>query len=249
MSSANVFTLTEHYGAELRKINIESDKVSDDFASDISDHPVENKGITSTAMLAEAAHKDGIRVMLTGMGADECFGGYARATSYESLKQIYTNRSAFQFLFKPLSMSFKFKLFLMFIFAISNSQKEKIILIFLALRHKQSRDYLFRNLFKIKSVLRSIEISLEHINFCDDLYEQLVHFERHYVMPDFMCLPLDTIAQKFHIEMRSPFLNPEFDIMLKQQPSVIYRSPKKALREILKEKLTYKFAKKERFQI
>ena len=35
--------------------------------------------ITSTALLALAAMKNGIKVMMTGMGADEYFGGYARA--------------------------------------------------------------------------------------------------------------------------------------------------------------------------
>ena len=96
--------------------------------------------------------------------------------------------------------------------------------------------------------MRSIKISLEHLNTDADLFEQLVQFERYYIMPDFMCLPLDTVAQKYQIEMRSPFLNPEFDALLKQQPSMIYRSPKIVLRKILKKKLNYKFSKKERFQ-
>ena len=244
----NVLMLTEHYGAELRRINIDHEKLCDDFAINISDHPIENKGIASTAMLANAAHKDGVRVMITGMGADEYFGGYARAQNYESLKDIYTNQSVFQILFKRTSINYKVKLFLMFLYAISNTQQEKIILTFVLLRHSRSRRYLISKFFKIRSVLRSLKISLEHLNTDADLFEQLVHFERYYIMPDFMCLPLDTIAQKYQIEMRSPFLNPDFDALLKQHPSMIYRSPKTVLRKILKKKLNYKFSKKERFQ-
>ena len=105
------------------------------------------------------------------------------------------------------------------------------------------------NFLKFKSIIRKLKISLARLKVDANLFEELVLFERHYVMPDFMCLPLDTIAQKFKIEMRSPFLNPEFDTYLNNNPSQIYKGNKILLREMLTKKLNYKFSKKERFQL
>ncbi len=46
----------------------------------ILDEPIGDSAATNTLLICEAARQQGVKVLLSGMGADELFGGYRKAS-------------------------------------------------------------------------------------------------------------------------------------------------------------------------
>lgn len=71
--------VAERFGIRLREIEIAPDAV--DLLPriiDVVDEPIGDPAAINTLLMCEAAHERGVRVILSGMGADELFGGYRR---------------------------------------------------------------------------------------------------------------------------------------------------------------------------
>ncbi len=67
------------YGISLHEIEIEPDIV--DMLPrivDVLDEPIGDPAAINTLLMCEAAHERGVKVILSGMGADELFGGYRK---------------------------------------------------------------------------------------------------------------------------------------------------------------------------
>ena len=75
--------LARHLGIQLHEIEIKPDVV--DLLPrmvDILDEPVGDPAAINTLLMCEAARDSGVKVLLSGMGADELFGGYRKHLAY-----------------------------------------------------------------------------------------------------------------------------------------------------------------------
>ena len=71
--------IAQRHGIELHEIEIQPDVV--DLLPrvvDILDEPIGDPAAINTLLMSEAAHAAGVKVLLSGMGADELFGGYRK---------------------------------------------------------------------------------------------------------------------------------------------------------------------------
>ncbi|CAN5668636.1 asparagine synthase (glutamine-hydrolyzing) [soil metagenome] len=76
--------LAADLGIRLRTIHVTQREVAADFDDwlDELDYPSGNPTWIATSFVARAAHEDGIKVLLSGDGGDELFGGYNRWMKY-----------------------------------------------------------------------------------------------------------------------------------------------------------------------
>ena len=71
--------VAKQYGIDLHEIEISPDIVSLlDRMVDILDEPIGDPAAINTLLMCEAARDRGVKVILSGMGADELFGGYRK---------------------------------------------------------------------------------------------------------------------------------------------------------------------------
>ena len=71
--------VAEQFGIKLHEIEISPDVVSLlPRMVDVLDEPVGDPGAINTLLMCEAARERGVKVVLSGMGADELFGGYRK---------------------------------------------------------------------------------------------------------------------------------------------------------------------------
>ncbi|PID96380.1 MAG: asparagine synthase (glutamine-hydrolyzing) [Actinomycetales bacterium] len=71
--------LAEHLGCRLHEITIEPDVVELlPRMVDVLDEPIGDPAAINTLLMCEAARDAGVKVLLSGMGADELFGGYRK---------------------------------------------------------------------------------------------------------------------------------------------------------------------------
>jgi len=89
-----------HYGIDLHEIEIAPD-VAELLPRmiDILDEPIGDPAAINTVLICEAARAAGVKVLLSGMGADELFGGYRKhlacvtAARYQHLPESLRNRA------------------------------------------------------------------------------------------------------------------------------------------------------------
>jgi asparagine synthase (glutamine-hydrolysing) len=71
--------VAEQFGIKLHEIELSPDIVSIlPRMVDVLDEPVGDPGAINTLLMCEAARERGVKVILSGMGADELFGGYRK---------------------------------------------------------------------------------------------------------------------------------------------------------------------------
>jgi asparagine synthase (glutamine-hydrolysing) len=76
--------LARDLGINHRVIRVSADEIRDDFEQWLSDldYPAGNPTWIASSFIARAAHEDGLKVLLSGDGGDELFGGYSRWMKY-----------------------------------------------------------------------------------------------------------------------------------------------------------------------
>ena len=181
--------------------------------------------------------------MMTGMGADEYFVDMLEL-NYFKVINIKISSTPLHLIKSTKSINIKLRVMLVFIFFLTKNKQTRIILCFLLLRSRYYRRNLTKKIFQAKSLLNRLNLNLKNLENIEDLGKMLILFERYYVMPEYMCLPLDTVAQRFKIEMRSPFLTPEFDYVFRTKTEKIYTPGKEILRNYLMRTLDYRSNKK-----
>jgi asparagine synthase (glutamine-hydrolysing) len=91
--------MAAHLGIRLHEIEISPDVV--DLLPrivDVLDEPIGDPAAINTVLMCEAAHDAGVKVLLSGMGADELFGGYRKhlacvlGAKYQTLPQSLRSR-------------------------------------------------------------------------------------------------------------------------------------------------------------
>ncbi len=88
--------MAAHLGIRLHEIEISPDVV--DMLTrvvDVLDEPIGDPAAINTVLMCQAAREAGVKVVLSGMGADELFGGYRKhlacllAARYQTLPEIH----------------------------------------------------------------------------------------------------------------------------------------------------------------
>ena len=71
--------MAAHLGIRLHEIEISPDVVDMlPRVVDVLDEPIGDPAAINTVLMCEAAREAGVKVLLSGMGADELFGGYRK---------------------------------------------------------------------------------------------------------------------------------------------------------------------------
>jgi asparagine synthase (glutamine-hydrolysing) len=91
--------MAAHLGIRLHEIEISPDVVDMlPRVVDILDEPIGDPGAINTVLMCQAAREAGVKVLLSGMGADELFGGYRKhlacvlGAKYQTLPQALRTR-------------------------------------------------------------------------------------------------------------------------------------------------------------
>jgi asparagine synthase (glutamine-hydrolysing) len=91
--------MAAHLGIRLHEIEISPDVVDMlPRVVDILDEPIGDPGAINTVLMCQAAREAGVKVLLSGMGADELFGGYRKhlacvlGARYQTLPQTLRSR-------------------------------------------------------------------------------------------------------------------------------------------------------------
>jgi asparagine synthase (glutamine-hydrolysing) len=91
--------MAAHLGIRLHEIEIRPDVVDMlPRVVDILDEPIGDPGAINTVLMCQAAREAGVKVLLSGMGADELFGGYRKhlacvlGAKYQTLPQTLRTR-------------------------------------------------------------------------------------------------------------------------------------------------------------
>ena len=147
--------------------------------------------------IASAARDNNIKVLLTGDGADECFGGYSWYAHLANMKNNNLILSDDPVSFQNVGMSIEKRLSIMN----SMSFKEKAWA-FHYYAHEAEKNSLFSREFSenTKTSLRLFDDN--------ELPEDFIRHDRNFYFPNEMLRKVDRMSMAFSVEGRTPFASP-----------------------------------------
>lgn len=246
--SENARRITDYFDTELMEVEPLESFTTLKEISTLYDHPVLNTGILATASIAYHARRKGYRVLITGMGGDEYFGGYNRSRLICGLHGLRLTSSLGEAWKLTKNMPWKVMAMILCVYLLLRSPAQRLIYIFLIVRSSQSRRSLLRLLLSTRRFISTHSRTLQAMRG-DRVVENVALFERHYVMTEFMAAPLDMVAQSFGVEVRSPFFGNALDAQFESDPARLYGTGKKDLVEFLERHTPFKRSKKQRFNV
>ncbi len=184
----------KQYGGEYNEINIDANFLNN-FQSFIEkiDQPVADSGSWSTYLLAEGAKEQGLKVMLSGAGADEMFGGYNR---HEAFKKYLNYHHFLKVNMKVLKKNLihfpkQLRLFKKFIQQIDINPQQTFI-----------------NFTALLPVFENINIDINNREiFEEDLVKWALKYDQNnYLVSDILKIT-DQLAMQSSVEVRLPFLD------------------------------------------
>ena len=153
--------------------------------------------------IAEAAQESGIKVLLTGDGADECFGGYSW---YKYLAALSVKNATTE---KKLNTAFSFQNFGVSIndrlnqLASMNPNQRAWAWHYYA--HENEKSALYSSEWS-----RNVESSLRYFDAIDDKSTPIdyIRHDKAFYFPNEMLTKVDRMAMAFSVEGRTPFAEP-----------------------------------------
>ncbi|TSJ35955.1 asparagine synthase (glutamine-hydrolyzing) [Mucilaginibacter corticis] len=195
------------------------------FPKIIADMDLPTTDGINTWFISKYAHQDGLKAVLSGVGADELFGGYP---SFNRMKYLRYLRKLPSFLFKAANY-------------FQTDRHRKIS--FLANEHYLGDYLLLRGLFVASDIARILDRSagevneilfseqnLNHLNRYDE--EHAAWFETNLYMQNQLLRDTDVMSMSHGLEVRVPFLDEDFqELALSLAPGIRFDSyqPKKIL--------------------
>ena len=193
------------------------------------DEPCADSAIIASYLISKKAKEDGLKVLISGAGGDEIFGGYNRYFDkknifYGLLSIIKFNPDLINYLLPSKFKGYFFKLLSKEYAYASNISGQNLGLILSFLQNKSDKDFLLSYLEKI---------FLDKTNIENDLK---------YYLPDNILMPFDKVTMLNSIEGRVPLLDQRFlEFFKRKQINVLksgdYNNNKPLLREAYKDKL------------
>lgn len=204
----------------------------------LSDEPVSDPVIIPSYALSRAIHKRGIRVVLSGEGADEVFGGYERY-KHARLLQAYHSLP-----FKPLRS-----------LAGMGSNNFFTKRLTKALSKNFSQAFLYRNaaftddekkrILKKKHYKRVDQCFTEQVKSVEDAFE----YEVKQFLPKFILTKIDRMGMANHVEARTPFLSHDvvgYGMSLPVSQKAGWLESKKVLRRAFQEELPRRIVRRKK---
>ena len=210
------------------------------------DEPISDTGYLAVGLISEFIKNKDYKVVLSGDGGDELFGGYEPFLKFNFFDYIKNNRPILFFLrminslnfresFRYMGLSYKFRVFMRGFESNDNFYNSRWLSSFLPSEINNLINY---SEVKLEYKNHDIYFFVKELtsNFETDLEKLFIQYQRHY-LPNLICSHTDKANMKNSIEARSPFLNKDlfeyvnnFD---RYELTTKFKS-KKILREFLK---------------
>ncbi len=228
-----------------------SDKIS--FLLKNLDEPIADVGFISTGLIAEQLYKENFKVVLSGDGGDELFGGYEpflKLNYFNFIKKNIPIKSLINLAskiikddFSYMHLSYKLKVFKKGYLADDEFYNSRWVCSFLP---DEIFEILVEGPFKNKFISRNIYDYIDGIiksTDTDDQYDRLLNQYQKYYLSDLICSHTDKANMIYSIEARSPFLDKDlFELMnsIENKEKYDSRFSKIFLRNFLKNNGLYK---------
>ena len=215
------------------EINLEA-KLKQSFGDFVSmvDQPVADPGLWMTSFLADEAKQNGLRVILSGAGADELFGGYNRHKAFKNYLKYY----------QLLQPALKYGKIISPILPKNFRQIKKFLS-----QAVPSPTQTFINFTSLLPVFENNFCQTDH-NFENDLLSWALNFDRdNYLVHDVLKIT-DMMAMRHSVEVRMPFLDNEMIEYCKNLSGnyILKNGQKWILKNILNEKGGHAFTKRKK---
>ena len=180
------------------------DEIAEDLFRGL-DEPCGDTAIIPSYLISKKAKINGIKVLLSGAGADELFGGYSR--HYSNLKsKMYGSLFFLKFANCSLSklLPYKYKNFFYKMLSkkyayASNTSGQNLGIILNSLKKKKDRDFILNYFEKIFGEIIKSEF-YENSN-------DILTLDLQYYLPGNILLPFDKVTMLNGVEGRVPFLD------------------------------------------
>jgi len=211
------------------------------------DEPLADIGYISNGLLAERLYKENFKVVLSGDGGDELFGGYEPFLKLRLFNLIKNSKLlkglinfASNFLkddFSYMHIAYKIEIFKKGYLKDDKFYNSRWLCSFLPEEiFEILLDNNLKNNFKEDQIYNFINKIINETN-TDDQYDILLNQYQRYYLPDLICSHTDKANMIYSIEARSPFLDKDlFELMNKTKNKKKYNSnfSKIFLRKFLK---------------
>ena len=234
--SSNDYTYAESLANQLN-LNHETISVNSfqsleflENAADSLDEPIADTGIIGTNIICKKSKADGVKVLMSGTGADELFGGYMRHFA----PNIFTSKFLSEM---PAPFRFSLSNFLsIFNRSFSERISDPFLNYFLSVSGMPS-DLLFKI---IKDPIRRLPFFSKYERNFSHNYS--LYFDQKFYLPDSLLSYTDKISMSNSVEIRVPYLSKSLSPILF---SYLEKSFKSKYSKPLLRKISSKYFKKE----
>ncbi len=185
------------------------------------DEPLSDPGYLAIGMISKFVKGSNYKVVISGDGGDELFGGYEPFLKYRYFKIINNSRfflNFFKFIekinfnesFDYMGLSYKFRVFMRG-FKGPNANdlyNARWLSSYLNSEIRQLINYSALGISQIEESDTSQYLTELLNNYKNDLEKLFIQYQRNY-LPNLICSHTDKANMRFSIEARSPFLNKE----------------------------------------
>ncbi len=213
------------------------------------DEPLSDPGYLAVGMIAEFVKENNFKVVISGDGGDELFGGYEpflKLNYYKIIKKfpilkkiINIFNKASKDSFDYMGFNYKLKVFEKGLLSNDDFYNSRWLSSYLEEDIKKliTSDIFKKSVFsEKKSIYWFIKKIFLETKIEDDKDKLFLQFQRHY-LPNLICSHTDKANMNFSIEARSPFLDKDlFDFVNNVKHELLYENnkAKKYLRNYLK---------------
>ena len=228
---ARAYKLSNCLNLKIEKIYITEEYLKENMRHIFSqmDEPCADSAIIASYLISKKAKEDGLKVLISGAGGDEIFGGYNRYFDkknifYGLLSFLKFNPDLINYFLPSKLKGYFFKLLSKEYAYTSNISGQNLGLILYFLKNKSDKDYLLSYLEKLFLDKTSIQNDLK------------------YYLPDNILVPLDKVTMLNSIEARVPLLDQRLLEFFKRKKINVLKHGclnynKPILREAYKDKL------------
>ena len=219
-------TTAKKLNLDLENVSINENEISNKILNLLKklDEPLADIGYISTGLIAERLHKQDFKVVLSGDGGDELFGGYEpflKLQYFNYLKKFFFSRHILDFLskfikddFSYMHLGYKLNVFKKGFLNDDEFYNSRWLCSFLPEEiNAMLNDGDTKKKFNSNQIYKYINNIIKETNSSNEYDKLLSQYQNHY-LPDLICNHTDKANMIYSIEARSPFLDKDlFELM------------------------------------